>query len=52
MKTQIWFYESDLEEVLEMFPAKTKGKDIKPKNKYKSKIVRDNRKDENSIGTE
>lgn len=38
METLIWFYEEDLEKILEVFPAKTKGKDIKPKNKFKSRV--------------
>lgn len=38
METLIWFYEKDLEKILRIFPAKTKGKDIKPKNKYKSRV--------------
>lgn len=38
METLIWFYEEDLEKILEIFPAKTKGKDIKPKNKFKSRV--------------
>ncbi|EKS4395905.1 hypothetical protein QB674_002826 [Clostridium botulinum] len=37
LETQIKFHEKDLERVLEIFPPITKGKDIKPKNKYKSK---------------
>lgn len=37
METQIWFYEKDLEKILEIYPPIIKGKDIKPKNKYKSR---------------
>lgn len=37
LETQIKFYEKDLEKVLKIFPPVIKGKDIKPKNKYKSK---------------
>ncbi|EQB4340322.1 hypothetical protein [Clostridium botulinum] len=37
LETQIKFYEKDLENVLKIFPPVIKGKDIKPKNKYKSK---------------
>lgn len=38
LETQIKFHEKDLEKVLEIFLPVTKGKDIKPKNKYKSKV--------------
>lgn len=38
LETQIKFHEKDLDRILKIFPPVINGKDIKPKNKYKSKV--------------